>query len=157
MLSETLVYRGVSKFDGIFKVVNPFLSEPRLPRNSDLNVHKVSDDWFYKKFGVKARSQCIFCSTDIAQAKEYCGVQGVLLKVTVPEGLSYSIVYSEDVHDFIEIEIGIKDVNDDEQIINWLESKHYKIVSSVEELPKNFHGEIMLYSKVYQCEEYTFG
>ncbi|WDD99608.1 hypothetical protein [Thalassomonas actiniarum] len=143
------LYRGVSEQvpDGIQD--NPYIVLPRQPRNSDQNVHEVADEWFAQDFKIRARSQTIFCSTDIEQAKEYSGDYGYLLEITIPDGKACTLIFSEEVNDFLEIEIDISDTKDEQQITNWLQSKAYQSVHKPDDLPKGFEGEVMLY-----CEQY---
>tara|TARA_R110000824_G_scaffold349411_2_gene536296 strand:- start:1407 stop:1847 length:441 start_codon:yes stop_codon:yes gene_type:complete len=143
------IYRGVSKYYRVCTLENEYLKTPRLPRNVSVNVHNVADKWFYNKFGIKARSECIFCTPCIEQAKEF----GRPYEVSLAEGLEYVLVYSINVEDFIEIEFDIRDVSDDNEIILWLENKSYESVRSLEELPKGFQGEIMLYCEKYKISE----
>lgn len=139
------LYRGVADIitDGVF--VNNYLKDSRLPRDAHINVHKVADSWFFYKFGIRARSETIFCSVDIEQAKEF----GQVFEISIPDGVEYKLVFSLNVIDFNEIEIAVGDVNVDEQIVEWLEDKNYKVVNNKNELPIFFKGEIMI-----SCEKY---
>ena len=143
------LYRGFLDFVDSIILENNYLKIPRKPRDSHIYVHKVADDWFEKKFGVKARSQAIFCTPDIEQAKEY----GKPYEVSIPQGLDVKLIFSIDVKDFIEIERDICDVNCKEEIINWLESKSYSMVSNGLKLPVDFDGEVMLYCEKYEVSE----
>ncbi|KPH94807.1 hypothetical protein AMS58_09830 [Pseudoalteromonas porphyrae] len=143
------LYRGLGspKEDGIHK--NWYLDKARKPRDSYTNVHQVADDWFNKTFGIKARSQTIFCSTYIGQTKDYTGTQGYTVEVTIPDD-EYTLVYSPNVHDFCEIEDKISNLNNDDEIITWLQKQDYRRIEDIHELPSNFKGEVMLY-----CERYS--
>jgi len=144
------LYRGMGRkiSDGTYK--NLYLEIPRLPRNSDQNVHVISDEWFLEKFKVRARSQTIFCSTCIEQAKEYQDNDGSLLDVTVPDGSLFTLIFSLNVNDFIEIEADIIDVKNNRQITDWLGSRGYQCVNKIEELPEGFEGEVMLHCNEYE-------
>jgi hypothetical protein len=140
------LYRGFSEIVGNSVFENSYLSIPRKPVDSHLHVHEVADNWFNNNFGIKARSQTIFCTPDIEQAKEY----GQPYNVSVPSELDYKLIFSADVKDFIEIEADICDVNCTDEIIKWLESKSYTVVTSFRELPTDFDGEVMLYCERYE-------
>ncbi|OBU41670.1 hypothetical protein CTM76_17015 [Photobacterium phosphoreum] len=144
-----LLYRGFSDpiVAGVLK--NQYLKIPRKPKDSHTHVHNVADNWFKNKLGVKARSQAIFCTPDIEQAKEY----GQPYKITVPQHLNYKLIYSIDVKDFIEIEADINDLYDTEKILNWLESKSYVVVYSFSHLPENLDVEVMLFCEQYEILE----
>lgn len=43
----------------------------RKPRDSSIELHNEADEYFFKKFGIKFRSQSIFCTGDIQSAKKY--------------------------------------------------------------------------------------
>ena len=43
----------------------------RKPMNTERKYHEIADDWFYKKFGVRSRTNAIFCSFDDDVAKTY--------------------------------------------------------------------------------------
>jgi len=144
-----LLYRGFSDFVDSKILENGYLKTPRKPRDSHTYVHKVADDWFERKFGVKARSQTIFCTPDIEQAAEY----GKPYEVSIPQALGVKLIFSIDVKDFIEIERDICDVNCKEEIINWLENKSYSMVTSSLKLPIDFDGEVMLYCEKYEVSE----
>jgi len=137
------IYRGHSEPPENNTIKNCYIEKPRKPKDSDIRVHEVADNWFYDKFKVKARSQCFFCTPDIQQAKEY----GRAYEISV-QG-SMKLIYSVLVRDFIEIDEDLQDYDDLNQIIDWLESKSYVMATSFNQLPKDFNGEIMLY-----CEEY---
>lgn len=143
------LYRGTVKYTPDGKIKNHYLTNARKPRCSDPSVHEVTDNWFYDTFGIKARSQTIFCSPCAGHAKEYQEKGGSLLKIELLNNLGYSIIFSENVYDFLEVTEHIKDTSNSEEIIQWLEKQSYKKVYSIEEIPQDFRGEVMLY-----CEEY---
>jgi len=107
------LYRGFSDTveSGLFE--NYYRKKPRKPRDSHIHVHDVADNWFYESFGVRARSQTIFCTPDIEQAKQY----GKPYKISVPESIDIKLIFSVHVNDFNEIEAEIDDVNSKEAIL----------------------------------------
>ena len=128
---------------------NENLMRPRKPKDSDLFVHKIADQWFDDKFGIKARSETIFCTRNCHQAAEY----GEAYEITVPNTMSYQLIYSSNVNDFIDIQDEVDDLKSKNKIIDWLESKDYAVVSSFDELPIEFKGEIMLYCTHFNVEK----
>ena len=129
---------------------NHYLTIPRKPKNSHANVHEVADEWFNNKFGIRARTQTIFCTPDIEQAKEY----GKPYKLNVVKDSNCKLVFSPLVKDFIEIVVDINDVNSNKEIIDWLEGKAYEVVTSPYDLPAEFCGEVMLYCEKYEVEDF---
>jgi hypothetical protein len=140
------LYRGFTEGVSNNLIENEYLETPRLPKNLHVHIHEVADNWFQKKFGIRARSQTIFCTPDKDQAEEY----GKAYKVTVPQSLDYKLIFSIDVRDLIAIEGDICDVYCDEEIIDWLEDKSYEVVTNFLDLPIGFCGEVMLYCKQYE-------
>jgi hypothetical protein len=140
------LYRGLSHFveDGV--VENPHMHNPRKPRDTALNIHRIADEWFYEKFGIKARSQSVFCTTDIGQAKEYRH-QGSLLKINLHKDAKYTLIYSPDVDDFLEHTEVVNIDGDD--MTQWLDRMEYISINDISLLPDYHMGEVMLY-----CEEY---
>lgn len=142
-------------FRGFTGVVNFGLNEnenlirPRRPRDSDYFVHEIADQWFDSKFGIKARSETIFCTPNCHQAAKY----GEAYEITIPDTIKYQLIYSVKVDDLIDIQEDIDDLKNKDEIINWLESKDYDIVSSFEELPTELRGEIMLYCTHFNIEK----
>lgn len=47
------------------------VNKNRTPTNSSIRVHNASDQWFYEKFGIKARSQSTFTTSSNRVAKDY--------------------------------------------------------------------------------------
>jgi hypothetical protein len=43
----------------------------RKPKDTPIEIHEWIDDWFYKKFGIKARSSTLFCTSDKSFAISY--------------------------------------------------------------------------------------
>lgn len=144
------LYRCTSRFmpDGIHR--NTYLHSPRKPVDTPKNIHEISDNWFAEHFGSPARSQAIFCSTNMSQAKDYLSPNGSCLKVTLPSSVDYQLIFSENVYDFTEI-VGDVGFNPTEQEVRgWLEKMHYKSVSDIQSLPYNFNGEVMLISEIFE-------
>ena len=135
------IFRGFTGVVNFGLNRNENLIRPRKPRDSDDFLHEIADQWFDNKFGIKARSETIFCTPNCHQAAKY----GEAYEITVPDTIKYQLIYSVKSDDFIEIQDEIDDLENKDEIIDWLESKNYAIVSSFDELPIGFKGEIMLY------------
>lgn len=139
------LYRGFSaKLKGGVHA-NPFVSSPRLPVDTPPGIHEYADDWFEAKFGVKARSTTIICSTDLAQARQY-GVSGTIGEI-VPIG-SFSVIFSTDLRDFLNSVFELADITE-RSVSDWLESKRYQCIESLDGIPQWFRGEVML-----SCDSY---
>lgn len=141
-----ILYRGIKDPIEDGEHDNPYIKNPRKPRNTNELTHSITDKWFEINFGIKARSRTIFCSTDMEQAV----IHGHPYVISFPEGGEF--IFSAQIYDFTEIEgeLGKKcQVNKDE-VEKWLVSQNYQKVGTVNEIPVDFRGEIMVY-----CEKYV--
>lgn len=139
------LYRGVDDkvLDG--ENINRYIKTPRLPLHSSTEVHLTADHWFENKFGIKARSQTIFCTPDIGQALEYSGENGRVVEIiTSGRDICY-FIFSENVDDFNEYVGELKEFPSESEVEEWLEGKDYQMVNCVSKLPKRFKGEVMLF------------
>ena len=127
------IYRGFSKLEDLPYVKNT--RKNRIPKNLNLRDHKLADQIFYEKFGIRFRSQSVFCTGDISSAKCYGDVA-----IIKPIG-NYKICWSPICHDFIEVE------QSHLNIIDFIEENRYKIGDLKEALDSG--NEIMLF-----CERY---
>ncbi|WP_350588195.1 MULTISPECIES: hypothetical protein [unclassified Psychrobacter] len=147
------LYRGLSYINNNNILENKFLKEPRVPLHTNINIHNVADNWFYNKFGVRARSETIFCTTDLHQALRF----GYVHKIVPIEDEGIRFIYSPNVIDLIDIQEDIEERSegcyDEKEIVEWLESKYYCIEKSFKDIPSGFKGEIMLYCKKYEIKE----
>lgn len=84
--------RHISDFDNIAK---KYVRQDRQPLDTPLEIHKVVDDWFQRKFGVRARSQSIFCTFNPNLATNF----GKLMLV-FPIG-EYKVISSNQVEDLM--------------------------------------------------------
>ena len=86
-----LMFRGMkNKPRGIFI---QDVRNDRNPRNMKLEVHEAADEWFHDRFGFKARSEAVFVSGELADAKSYGKAYAVF-----PIG-EFKYVWSPDVGD----------------------------------------------------------
>ena len=66
------LYRGVGATLNPFKMMSAWeVRKDRQPRDAHPLAHKVMDEWFEKNFGIKPRSEGLFCTSNIEQAKDY--------------------------------------------------------------------------------------
>lgn len=131
------LYRGFAEPLSSVEQVNIFHHSPRIPRETSLQVHDHADAWFLKRFGIKARSTTIICSTDFSQARSY----GPTYRITPSE--PSTIVYSPLVRDFLEHETELSSTSQAD-VWTWLEKKQYTVVSNVENIKSDFLGEVMV-------------
>ena len=143
------IFRGFTGVINFGLNENENLIRPRRPRDSDYFVHEIADQWFDNKFGIKARSETIFCTPNCHQAAKY----GEAYEITVPDTIKYQLIYSVKVDDFINIEDEIDDLENKDEIIDWLESRDYAVLSSFDKLPIKFRGEIMLNCTHFNIEK----
>lgn len=47
------------------------VNKNRQPSNTHPRIHQAADDWFYKKFGIRARSQTAFCTASKVITSDY--------------------------------------------------------------------------------------
>jgi hypothetical protein len=150
------LYRGINyqTKDGIVENENENLKRPRSPKNTPKNPHLFADKWFKCKFGINARSETVFCTPSKEHALKYVESGGTLLEITLVED-DNSLIFSEDVNDFTDTIPAAFFTSDDEpysEFADNLNSLNYKMVHNIYDLPKNFTGEIMLYSQKFRVE-----
>jgi len=112
----------------------------RKPKDTPMEIHEWIDEWFYKKFGIKARSNSIFCSFNEKISKDYGNPYYI-----IPIG-KYSTIASptiEDLFDVMENDWG--DVNSLDYIKDELEKGNYQ-------KNKNVNNDITEY--MLHCNEY---
>lgn len=140
------LYRGFGRKVPSGEYENPFIDTPRNPRDTPLNVHEYADNWFDEKFGIRARSTTIICSTDLAQAQQY-GVSGTVAEI-IPLG-DFFLIYSAEVRDFLDVMVDLTDVSAN-AVSTWLESKAYRCVNSCNSLSQGFRGEVLVSCSHYK-------
>jgi len=77
---------------GYFKKVS--VRVDRKPKDTPIDIHNWLDEWFYKKFGIKARSNTMFCTSSISLAGRY----GSAIYYIFPMG-NFEIIWSDIVND----------------------------------------------------------
>lgn len=137
------LYRGFKQPLTSALQVNIFRQCPRTPTHTSFEVHEYADEWFFRKFGIKARSTTIICSTDFSQARSF----GVSYRITANG--AFAIIYSPLVRDFLEYETELSSPSQGD-VWAWLEEKKYTMVMAAEHIESGFLGEVMLC-----CESYS--
>ncbi|WP_140158847.1 hypothetical protein [Acinetobacter pittii] len=126
----------------------------RKPRDTDPIIHEICNEWFFEKFGIYARSSCIFVTQNREQAANYVSDRGCLKKVLPQSPCKY--IFSTNVSDLYDLEFRIdlkKEYSElKSDIYNWLDEKDYKIVDNISEIPR-FDGEIMLFCEYFYVED----
>lgn len=94
------LYRGVKRNALIAStqeiaqdVYTMILRKNRLPTDTPLNVHEITDDWMLKKFGERFRSNALFCTPEKLQSMNY-GEPFIVLPIG-----SFSYLWSNKVKD----------------------------------------------------------
>ncbi|CRY84150.1 hypothetical protein [Yersinia intermedia] len=147
------MFRGTSEFLENGVVENKFLKMARKPRDTDNYIHEIMDEWFFSNFGIKARSQTIFCSLSKELACKYIAASGGLYHITIPCQEKYSIIFSELVVDLYDIVYDLEYPYNKDDIIEWLSNKNYVLIDNIIDIPIDFKGELMLFVKTYHVEK----
>lgn len=142
------LYRGFNQSLTSVVQVNIFHKSPRTPTHTSFEIHEYADEWFFHKFGIKARSTTIICSTDFSQARSF----GVSYRITATE--PFAIIYSPLVRDFLEHETELSSASQGD-VWAWLEKKQYKMIMATEHIESNFLGEVMLCCESYSATPYV--
>ncbi|EMV7294682.1 hypothetical protein AADF95_004530 [Vibrio alginolyticus] len=143
------VYKGFKEDIEDGWIDNIYWDQPRSPTHMGKVVHEVADSFFEEKFGVKARTSTVICSTCKDQAYSYTDSgSGSLVEITeVSEGST--IIFSEQVDDLIAIRASsnLGESTCPVKIRCWLEEKEYTEVDCISKLPADFKGEVMIACK----------
>lgn len=123
--------------------------QDREPLDTNAEVHKWFDNWFYKKFGIKARSQTVFC-TGSNSAYGYGNAYYIF-----PIG-NFEVIWSRDIKDFYSLSAGHRIEFDDVEFTKNLffganYDKSYVKGHLKKALESN--NEIMVYCKEYYIYE----
>ena len=90
-IGENLLYSGRKGFDSVIK---KSVRTDRKPKDSLPSVHKVFDELFYKKFGLKGRSSALFCTGDYNEAAGYGNTVYIIFPID-----KYKILWSYRIFD----------------------------------------------------------
>lgn len=141
----------------------------RKPKDTPIDIHNMVDDWFYKKFGIKARSNVVFVTFDPDLTEDF----GELYLI-FPIG-QYKVISSASVVDlYMTIEDAMYDImGSDFNIKTWSDKSYDPDGSNLKERVKekiiklldkgkyttklSFHdNEIMLSCKEYYVVDKTY-
>jgi len=139
------LYRGFRSTmpEGVYE--NDFRNSPRYPVDTPYAIHLLSDDWFFEKFGIRARSSTLICTTNISQAALY-GKHGTIAEIIPIK--PFNLIYSASVLDFLTIVTEIGDINKKE-VSSVLDGKCYCIENELE-LVQDCLTEVMI-----DCSSYN--
>lgn len=98
---KNMLYTGRDYFREDFKLKR--VRKERDPVDTPKLVHNWVDDWFYKKFGVRARSNSLFASFNYRQANSY----GAEAYIAFPVG-QYKAISSHKVDDLFGVIVTAK-------------------------------------------------
>ncbi len=144
------LYRGFNKLIESVTLENPFMQKPRGPLHTKFEVHSFADEWFEEKMGIKARSQCIFCTPDLHEAHKYSlGFQSGCVAEIYPIG-DYHIIFSEEIIDFNDHSPEFD--HNPKAIKVWLSTQNYQLVNDINDIPEEFKGEIMMHCVSYKVK-----
>lgn len=87
------------------------------------------------------------CSTSIEQARSFSSNVCVVLPRR-----PFTMIYSLEVRDFLEVFLRQPDLTGAKGIGDWLESMHYKSVDDTHFVEPEFFGEVMVYCEKYCAE-----
>jgi len=118
---QQLMYRGTRRYNTASDPNSFFVRKAARTNRSPVNtarwVHEIYDDFFDKKFGIKARSNTVFTTGNYGTAMEYGMVYAVF-----PIG-DFRFVWSPTIDDLY---IHMTDLEDEEDIRHYLELAKYK-------------------------------
>lgn len=137
-------YRGVS---ARYETRHPTLHatrRDRLPRDMKPELHQLADEWFFKKFGIKYRSQSLFLSSDENVATSYAASAFHVMRI-IPIG-EYSYCWSSSIQDLLQI--CITDQRE-ENLLHTLENSNYKQTDLAQ--AHAYRHEVMLFCERYIC------
>ncbi|WP_415396242.1 hypothetical protein [Sulfurimonas sp. CS5] len=90
------LYRGFKNLPQIDTIITT--RKNRKPKHLPLELHEKVDEYFFNKFGIKFRSQSVFCTGKMKSALDYG-------KVAIIEPVGhFEICWSPKCYDLIEIE-----------------------------------------------------
>lgn len=124
----------------------------RTPRDTPKHVHNYVDELFYDEFGIRARSNTLFCSMDAHAVKTYGDPYLIF-----PIG-QYKLIWSPEISDFYGDIIQDAEGYDERTIERTMEREiedaveTYKITKVLPDI--STYSEIMLYCKKYYALNY---
>lgn len=146
-------YRAVSYFDGQKRQKNNYANFPRKPRDTEPELHKIADEWFYEKFGIYARSRTIFCTPSKKEASRYLCNGGKLIEIEIPKDEPFKVIFSLKVNDLFTETRYLAEPFAKADLETLLESFNYQISDNLNAVPSYFSGEIMLSLNEFNARE----
>lgn len=145
------IYRGMKK--GAYFLRQQVRTE-RKPLSSAPFVHRLMDEWFDDKFGIKGRSGAVFATSDFKQAAGYSGGFGGAYAI-FPIG-EFKFLWSPHVYDpFMQLQDVMFDKNADRYPNDILGPKVEKWLETREYTDKNLPAAIASKNEVMiECKEY---
>lgn len=131
------LYRGMKNFEGNEKIITT--RKDRKPLHLSMDIHEQADLIFEDKFGIKFRSQSVFCTGSYKEANSY----GNIVVRVEPIG-HFTVCWSPLCDDFIKI----MDKND-MSVQEFIEINKYQTGDI--NLAIASKNEIMLYCKQYRA------
>ena len=126
--NKILLFSGRDELENFLKRT---VRQDRKPRDTPLEIHDFIDNWFYKKFGIKARSNTIFCSTIELTTAEY-GESYIVFPIG-----NYTTISSDAITDlYIEI------------MDNIIKKNYPKLALNFKKTIKFFDGKDSLYQEI---------
>src|SRR6056297_324818 len=113
----------------------------RKPKDTPEEINQWVDKWFYKKFGIKARSQTLFCTSDKSSARNYGKIYYIF-----PIG-NFEVIWSKkytDLYNRAHMDTGLDRYK--EFFLDYIADTYIK-GKSIDALKSG--NEIMLYCKEY--------
>lgn len=141
------LYRGKKNSFPLGRFPNEFLSRDRRPRDLHPRTHEFADGWFLDKFGVRARSQSLMCTTNPLQAHTY----GEVVRIIEPLP-PYKLIASDEVDDFLDIYRSVLRDADQIEIEEWLAIHEYYCVDHLSLLSEDSRGEVMVFCEQYEVK-----
>lgn len=100
IMNSELLYRSFYKsYSSLRDFGKTQTRKGRVPVDTPIEIHNMFDEMFEKKFGLKPRSQSLFCSKSLKVARNYAdNVDDVYIVIPLGNNLKYA--YSKKILDF---------------------------------------------------------
>lgn len=121
------------------------IRQDRNPKDTPDDKHQFIDNWFYENFGIKARSQTLFCTSDTTIARVYGRLYYIF-----PVG-KYEVIWSNKFIDLYNRAYMDWDIERYKELFLNDYAKTYKKGDKINALKSE--NEIMLYCKEYYMVE----
>ncbi len=147
------LFRGTRKFrnsENPMQIVKPRTN--RKPKDTDPEIHEMLDEKFKEKFGWYARSEGVFCHTELMEARKYVGFNADNVYLFFPVG-RYKYVYNPYIEDiYNELPESAFDYSYVDDLVNSL-MRNYK-ETGLSELTQGDSVEMMFKCNYYYMIHY---